>query len=117
MASFKMQGLFNETTVLGPSAPPMNGVSPSRMAATVGARITVTITGANTHFHSGVRCGAERDAGSEQRDSEFIDIDLSDANSERERGGGTTGAGGDNGQAESDAAAGDQGRNVSNLVS
>jgi hypothetical protein len=53
MASFIMRGLFNETTILGPTAPQVTGVSPSRMAATVGTEISVTIMGANTNFQAG----------------------------------------------------------------
>ena len=53
MASFIMRGLFNETTILGPTSPMVTGVSPSSMAATVGAQITVTITGVNTSFQAG----------------------------------------------------------------
>ncbi len=53
MASFIMRGLFNETTILGPTAPQVTGVSPNTMAATVGTQITVAITGVNTNFQSG----------------------------------------------------------------
>ncbi len=53
MASFIMRALFNETTILDPTAPLLTGVSPNAMAATVGAQITVTITGINTSFQSG----------------------------------------------------------------
>jgi photosystem II stability/assembly factor-like uncharacterized protein len=53
MASFIMRGLFNETTILGPTAPQVTGVSPNTMAAAVGTQITVTITGANTSFQTG----------------------------------------------------------------
>jgi hypothetical protein len=53
MASFIMRGLFNETTILGPTAPQVTGVSPNTMDATVGAQITVTITGTNTNFQTG----------------------------------------------------------------
>ncbi len=52
MASFIMWGLFNETMPGGPTAPVLTGVSPNTMAATVGAQITVTITGVNTNFRS-----------------------------------------------------------------
>jgi hypothetical protein len=53
MASFIMRALFNETTILGPTAPQVTGVSPNAMAATVGTHITVTITGVNTSFQTG----------------------------------------------------------------
>ncbi len=53
MASFIMRGLFNETPVLGPTAPQVTGVTPNTMAATVGTQVTVTITGANTSFQAG----------------------------------------------------------------
>jgi hypothetical protein len=53
MASFIMRGLFNETTILGPTAPQVTGVSPNTMAVTVGTQITVTITGVNTNFQTG----------------------------------------------------------------
>jgi hypothetical protein len=53
MASLIMRGLFNETTIAGLTAPQVTGVSPNTMASTVGAQITVTITGANTNFQSG----------------------------------------------------------------
>jgi hypothetical protein len=53
MASFIMRGLFNETTILGPTAPQVTGVSPNTMAETVGTQITVTITGLNTSFQAG----------------------------------------------------------------
>jgi hypothetical protein len=53
MAAFIMRGLFNETTILGPTAPQVTGVSPDTMAATVGTQITVTITGVNTNFQTG----------------------------------------------------------------
>jgi hypothetical protein len=49
MASFIMRGLFNETTILGPSVPQVTRVSPT-MAVTAGTQITVTIAGANTNF-------------------------------------------------------------------
>ncbi len=53
MASFIMRALFNETSTLGPTAPMLTGVSPNAMAATVGAQITVTVTGVNTNFQTG----------------------------------------------------------------
>ncbi len=53
MASYIMRGLFNETTILGPTAPLVTSVSPNTMAATTGTQITVTITGANTSFRAG----------------------------------------------------------------
>ncbi len=53
MASFIMRSLFNKTTILGPTAPQVTGVAPNTMAATVGAQITVTITGVNTSFQTG----------------------------------------------------------------
>jgi hypothetical protein len=53
MASFIMRALFNETTVLGPTAPQLTGVTPNAVAAASGSHITVTITGANTSFQSG----------------------------------------------------------------
>jgi hypothetical protein len=53
MASFIMRALFNETTALGPTAPLLTEVSPNTIAATVGAQITVTITGVNTNFQTG----------------------------------------------------------------
>jgi hypothetical protein len=53
MASFIMRGLFNETTILGPTAPQVTGVSPKTMPAAVGAKITVTVTGVNTSFQAG----------------------------------------------------------------
>ena len=53
MASLIMRGLFNETTILGPTAPQAAGVSPNTMDATVGVQITVTITGTNTNFRTG----------------------------------------------------------------
>jgi hypothetical protein len=53
MASFIMRALFNETTILGPTAPQLMGVSPDAVAASPGSQITVTITGANTNFQSG----------------------------------------------------------------
>jgi hypothetical protein len=53
MASFIMRGLFNETTILGPSAPLVTGVSPNTMASTVGTQLSVTITGTNTSFQTG----------------------------------------------------------------
>ncbi|MGA3027862.1 MAG: hypothetical protein ABSF98_24165 [Bryobacteraceae bacterium] len=52
-ASFIMRALFNETMVLGPTAPYLTGVSPYVVAATLGSQITVTITGANTNFQTG----------------------------------------------------------------
>jgi hypothetical protein len=48
-----MRALFNETTILGPRAPQLTGVSPNAVAVTSGSQITVTITGANTSFQSG----------------------------------------------------------------
>ena len=53
MASFIMRGLFNQTMVIGPTAPYLTGVSPNAVAATVGSQITVTITGVNTSFQNG----------------------------------------------------------------
>jgi hypothetical protein len=53
MAAFIMRALFNETTILGPTAPQVTGVAPNTMASTVGAHISVTITGTNTNFHTG----------------------------------------------------------------
>ncbi len=53
MASFIMRGLFNETTILGPTAPQLMAVTPNTTAATVGTQITVTITGVNTNFQVG----------------------------------------------------------------
>jgi hypothetical protein len=53
MASFIMRALFNETSTLGPTAPMLTGVSPNTMATTVGAQITVTITGVSTNFQTG----------------------------------------------------------------
>jgi hypothetical protein len=52
-ASFIMRALFNETMVLGPSAPYLTGVSPNAVPATLGSQITVTITGTNTNFQTG----------------------------------------------------------------
>ncbi len=53
MASFIMRGLFNQTTILGPTAPLLTAVSPNTMPATTGAQITATITGVNTTFQTG----------------------------------------------------------------
>jgi hypothetical protein len=53
MASFIMRALFNETTIQGPTAPQLTGVSPNTVAATLGSQITVTLTGANTNFQTG----------------------------------------------------------------
>ena len=53
MASFIMRALFNETTILGSTAPMLTGVSPNAMASTLGTQLTVTITGANTNFQTG----------------------------------------------------------------
>ncbi len=53
MASFIMRGLFNETTILGPTAPQVTGVSPNAMAATPGTQLSITITGTNTNFQTG----------------------------------------------------------------
>jgi uncharacterized repeat protein (TIGR01451 family) len=53
MASFIMRALFNQTTILGPTAPYVAGVSPNAVAAATGSQITVTITGANTNFQTG----------------------------------------------------------------
>jgi hypothetical protein len=53
MASFIMRGLFNETMVIGPTAPYLTGVTPNAVSQTSGSQITVTITGANTNFQSG----------------------------------------------------------------
>ena len=52
MALFIIRALFKETTILGPTAPQLTGVSPNTMAATAGNQITVTITGVNTSFQS-----------------------------------------------------------------
>jgi len=53
MASFIMRGLFNETMVIGPTAPYLTAVTPNTVSQTAGSQITVTITGANTNFQSG----------------------------------------------------------------
>jgi hypothetical protein len=53
MASFIMRGLFNETMVLGPTAPMLTGVIPNMVAQTAGSQITVTVSGTNTNFQSG----------------------------------------------------------------
>jgi hypothetical protein len=53
MASFIMRALFNQTTILGPTAPYVAGVSPNAVAAATGSQIAVTVTGANTNFQSG----------------------------------------------------------------
>jgi hypothetical protein len=53
MASFIMRGLFNETMVIGPTAPYLTGVAPKTVSQTVGSQITVTITGVNTNFQPG----------------------------------------------------------------
>jgi hypothetical protein len=53
MAAFIMRALFNQTTILGPTAPQVTGVAPNTMASTVGTHISVTITGTNTNFHNG----------------------------------------------------------------
>ncbi len=53
MASFIMRALFNETTILGPTAPQVTGLSPNTMAATAGTQIAVIITGFNTSFQTG----------------------------------------------------------------
>jgi Pro-kumamolisin, activation domain/Divergent InlB B-repeat domain/S-layer homology domain len=53
MASFVMRALFNETTILGPSAPQITSVVPNAMASAVGTQLTVTITGVNTAFQTG----------------------------------------------------------------
>jgi hypothetical protein len=53
MASFIMRGLFNETMVIGPTAPYLAAASPNWVLQTEGSQITVTITGANTNFQSG----------------------------------------------------------------
>jgi hypothetical protein len=53
MASFIMRALFNETTIPGPTAPQLTGVSPNTLPASPGSQITVTITGANTSFQTG----------------------------------------------------------------
>jgi hypothetical protein len=53
MASFIMRGLFNDTMVIGPTAPYLTTVSPNAVSQTAGSQITVTITGANTNFQSG----------------------------------------------------------------
>ncbi|MGA3028881.1 MAG: SBBP repeat-containing protein [Bryobacteraceae bacterium] len=50
MASFIMRGLFDETTILGPTAPQLTGVIPNAVAAKLGSAITVTITAVNTSF-------------------------------------------------------------------
>jgi hypothetical protein len=52
MASFIMRGLFNETMVIGPTAPYLTAVTPNTVSQTAGSQITVTITGANTNFQS-----------------------------------------------------------------
>jgi hypothetical protein len=53
MASFIMRGLFNETMVIGPTAPILTGVTPNAVSLTAGSQITVTITGTNTNFQTG----------------------------------------------------------------
>ena len=53
MASFIMRGLFNETMVIGPTAPFLTTASPNWVLQTTGSQITVTITGVNTSFQSG----------------------------------------------------------------
>jgi hypothetical protein len=53
MASFIMRGLFNETMVLGPTAPFLAAVSPGAVVLTTGDQITVNITGSNTGFQIG----------------------------------------------------------------
>ncbi|MGA3027312.1 MAG: BACON domain-containing carbohydrate-binding protein [Bryobacteraceae bacterium] len=53
MASFIMRGLFNQTMVIGPTAPYLTGASPNTVAASMGSQVTVTITGVNTSFQSG----------------------------------------------------------------
>jgi len=53
MASFIMRGLFNETMVIGPTAPYLAAASPNWVLQTTGSQITVTITGVNTNFQSG----------------------------------------------------------------
>ncbi len=53
MGTFIMRSLFNQTTIQGPTAPMLTGVSPNTMASTLGSHITVTITGANTNFQAG----------------------------------------------------------------
>ncbi len=52
-ASFIMRALFDETTILGPTAPQLTAVTPNAMAAAVATQITVTITGVNTNFQAG----------------------------------------------------------------
>ena len=52
-ASFIMRALFNETMVVGPSAPYLTGVSPNAVPAALGSQLTVTITGTNTNFQTG----------------------------------------------------------------
>jgi hypothetical protein len=53
MASFIMRALFNETTILGPTAALLTGVTPNTMAMAVGTKITAAITGVNTSFQAG----------------------------------------------------------------
>jgi photosystem II stability/assembly factor-like uncharacterized protein len=53
MALFIMRALFNETTILGPTAPMLTGVTPNTMAAAPSAQIAVTITSVNTNFQTG----------------------------------------------------------------
>jgi sugar lactone lactonase YvrE len=53
MASFIMRGMFNETMVIGPTAPYLTAVTPNTVSQTSGSQITVTITGTNTNFQSG----------------------------------------------------------------
>ncbi len=113
MASFIMRGLFNETTILGPTAPQVTGVSPNTMASTLGTQITVTITGVNTNFQTGdtvtVPSGMLDVSNVVVNSATSITATLT-ANSNV--GGRAAGAGGDQRRAESDAAAGDQGRHL-----
>jgi hypothetical protein len=53
MASFIMRGLFNETMVIGPTAPYLTGVTPNTVSQTAGSQITVAISGTNTSFQNG----------------------------------------------------------------
>jgi hypothetical protein len=53
MASFIMRGLFNETMVIGPTAPYLTVVTPNTVPQTAGSQITVTIASANTSFQTG----------------------------------------------------------------
>jgi hypothetical protein len=53
MASFIMRGLFNETMVIGPTAPYLTAVTPNTVPQTSGSQIGVTISGTNTSFQNG----------------------------------------------------------------